>query len=443
MTAVDLPEHRPASPRCVDELAAALGSGVDVRRAARERASRDHAWLSPILQDVTPGDALADVVVAPADVEELHTVLAIAHRHQVAVTPRGRGTGNYGQAIPLAQGIVVDLAARFDSAVTVESGWMTAGAGATFTRMEAAAAATGQELAMFPSTTNSTLGGFLSGGAGGTGSIEHGFIWDGFVDGLAVSPCWDVPEIQTVDATEVDAHLHAYGTTGVITEATIRLVPARSWTAVFASFPTFGAAIDAAWSVLDHDPRPRSLSVDDPATVESMPRHEAMIPGRASLRAIVAQEVVGRVERTIIAGGGDVTASGPGGIGACVSSSYNHVTLRAKRLDPTICHLQVGGAALLTDPDAVAAVLPGGRLHLDAHAPGGVAGFGGLLLSTFVDAATLRRGIEALRDLDVFVIDPHTWSLDGHGATDAMVAAALHGDPSALLNPGKLDRSSA
>ena len=413
---------------------------MDVRPASRHRASRDHAWLSPILDADTPADAIADVVVTPADTTELATALAIAHRHRAAVTPRGRGTGNYGQAVPLARGIVVDLASTFDASVRVEPGWMTAGAGASFNRMEAAANATGQELAMFPSTTNSTLGGFLSGGAGGTGSIEHGFIWDGFVSDLALMPCWDVPEPQRADAAAVSAHLHAYGTTGIITEARVRLAPARSWTAVFASFPHLGAAVEAGWSILDLHPLPRSLSVDDPLTVASLPAHDAMPQGRASLRTIVAAQSLGGVERAVVAAGGQITSSGHHGLGSCVTSSYNHITLRAKRLDPSICHLQVAGPALLERPDAVTATLPEGRLHLDAHAPGGTPGFGALLLSRFVDAPTLRAGMDALATLGVHVIDPHTWSLTGHGATDAMVDAAHHGDPEGLLNPGKLDR---
>jgi FAD/FMN-containing dehydrogenase len=396
--------------------------------------------MSPVLDARTPPDAIADVVVAPATVDDLAGVLAIAHHHGAAVTVRGKGTGNYGQSIPLAQGIVVDMASRFDSLVSVDDGWLTAGAGASFTRMEAAAAATGQELAMFPSTVSSTLGGFLGGGAGGTGSIENGFIWDGFVDALTVLPCWDHPEPSVIGAADVGTHLHAYGTTGVITAARIKLVAARSWTAVFASFASFAAAAVAGRSILDIEPALRSLSVDDARTVASLPTHPAMPSGRASLRVIAAADSVGAVERIVAAAGGSVTLVDSAATSLCVSLSYNHVTLRAKRADPSVCHLQIGGDAVVDRYDDVVAVLPDGRVHLDAHAPGGVRGFGGLLLSTYLDEATLRGGVGRLEDLGVRVMDPHTWRLGGHGPNEAMVAAAVVGDPLGLLNPGKLDR---
>ena len=440
MHAIDLPAPRPADTACIDELVARLGPLVAVDAPSRRAASRDHAWLSPVLDAATPGSAIADVVVRPRSIDDLATVLGVAHRRRVAVTVRGKGTGNYGQSIPLAQGIVVDMSAHFDSSISVDEGWLTAGAGASFTRMEAAAATTGQELAMFPSTVSSTLGGFLGGGAGGTGSIENGFIWDGFVDALTVLPCWDRPEAVSVAAGAVGAHLHSYGTTGVITAARIKLVSARAWTAVFATFPSFAAAAAAGRTILDGEPALRSLSVDDARTVASLPAHPAMTSGMASLRVIAAADAVGATEAHIAAAGGATTLVDAAATSSCVSLSYNHITLRAKRIDPSVCHLQIAGDAVVDRYDEVLAVLPDARVHLDAHAPGGVRGFGGLLLSTYVDEATLRDGVRRLGDLGVIVMDPHTWRLGGHDASDDMVAAAIAGDPLGLLNPGKLDR---
>ena len=441
MTPFDLPTPRPATAACIRELTERLGEDrVKIDPKRRLEASRDYAWLSPILTAAIPDDAVADVVVCPYDEAELAVALAVAYAHDVAVTPRGKGTGNYGQSVPLARGIVLDTT-PLDGVIDVSEGWITARAGTSFTRLEAAARATGQELAMFPSTTGSALGGFLSGGAGGTGSIENGWLWDGFVDSLSMLPCWDVPEPIDVDAQGAVTHLHAYGTTGVITAARVRLVPARKWTAVFASFSTIHDAAAAGMSILQCTPRPRNLSIDDERLVSLIHGHPGMPLGRVSLRAIVAESIVPAVRRAVLGEGGAIEMVSPEGTSYCVSMSYNHVTLRAKKADPSVCHVQVAGSATVDHYRETRVAMPGGMLHLDAYERNGVLGYGGLYMAPFVDEAGLYAGMDRLRSLGAAVTNPHTWMLGGHGPLDATVAAAAAHDPRGLLNPGKLPRT--
>lgn len=420
-TSPPLPELRPAGPRCIAELADRLGeSRITIDPATRLHASRDHAWLSPVLTSALP-DVTADVVVAPRGEQELAAVLAVAFEHGVAVTCRGRGTGNYGQAVPLAGGIVLDTVG-LGGVVGIGQGWLHACAGTSFLRLEEAARETGQELAMFPSTTSSALGGFLAGGAGGTGSIENGWVWDGFVGALEVLPCWDRPEPVQLGAAGSEPHLHAYGTTGVIVAAEVALRPARHWVAVSAEVPRFDEAAAMGRRLLALEPKPRNLSVDDDTL--------AGLLGAPHVRAIVEESTVPEALRIT---GGSVDAGGPA---RHVSLSFNHVTLRAKRADPAMCHVQVAGDVLADRPDAVRESLPGAMLHLD----GNHLGFGGLLLSRFVGEPTLYAGMDALRDLGVRVVDPHTWEVGGHGDLTATRAAARAYDPLGLLNPGKLAR---
>jgi FAD/FMN-containing dehydrogenase len=438
---LELPPARRAGTKCLDALAERLGPGrVHLDETVRGDASRDHSWLSPVLTAAIPADAVADAVVRPRGADEVRTTLAVAYEHGVALTARGKGTGNYGQAVPLARGIVLDTGA-VDGVIDVGEGWIHAYAGTSFTRLEAAARATGQELALFPSTTGSLLGGFLAGGAGGTGSIENGMIWDGFVDQLTLLPCWDSPETAEVDAPGALAHLHAYGTTGVMVSARVRLRPARRWTALFASFTSLGAAAAAGLALLELDTVPRNLSIDDADLATVLAAHPAMPAGRVSLRAILAEATLPYAGRAVVAAGGAVEAVLPEATSLCVSLSYNHVTLRAKRNDPSVCHLQVGGPALVAREAEVRAALPGAMVHLDAMTIGGTPGFGGLHLSRFVDRETLYAGAGRLEELGVRVIDPHSWVVGGHGPTDATVAAAVAFDPKGLLNPGKLRRA--
>ncbi|WIB13279.1 FAD-binding oxidoreductase [Curtobacterium sp. MCPF17_052] len=128
----------------------------------RERASVDEATMSPILSEQLPL-GLADLVASPASADEVAATLEAAIRHGVPVTTRGKGTGNYGQGIPLHGGLVLDTS-RARAVVEVGDGWITAEAGTTMVALEQAAAANGQQLWMYPSTAQSTIGGFLSGG---------------------------------------------------------------------------------------------------------------------------------------------------------------------------------------------------------------------------------------------------------------------------------------
>ncbi|MGE0732891.1 MAG: FAD-binding oxidoreductase, partial [Acidimicrobiia bacterium] len=147
----------------LEDLGRLLDPGaVQVDEPSRRAASTDHAWLSPILERTLP-TTVVDVVVAPADTEQLVRAVGAACRRRVPLQPRGRGTGNYGQSVPFAGGMSLG-SDRYATIRDLGRGWIEADAGATFTQLEQAARATGQELAMFPTTVRSTLAGFLAGG---------------------------------------------------------------------------------------------------------------------------------------------------------------------------------------------------------------------------------------------------------------------------------------
>ena len=73
-----------------------------------ERLSKDFYWYSPVLKPLLE-DKRADVVVQPVNVAEICAVMCYCYAKGVPVTVRGAGTGNYGQAVPLEGGVVLDL----------------------------------------------------------------------------------------------------------------------------------------------------------------------------------------------------------------------------------------------------------------------------------------------------------------------------------------------
>src|SRR6185369_509226 len=90
--------------------------------------SRDFFWFSPILKE-TLDDKRADIVVVPRDKADVIRLAAACARNRVPLTVRGGGTGNYGQAVPLAGGVVLDMT-KLDQVIWHRPGAGRFGAGA-------------------------------------------------------------------------------------------------------------------------------------------------------------------------------------------------------------------------------------------------------------------------------------------------------------------------
>ena len=137
------------------------------------RRSRDFFWYSPILNEQLDGKS-ADLIVAPRDEAEIVRVAAACARHRVPLTVRAGGTGNYGQAVPLQGGVLLDVTA-LTAVEWIKPGMMRIGAGAKMNAIDAELRPSGQELRMHPSTKRTaTIGGFVAGGSGGIGSVNYG-----------------------------------------------------------------------------------------------------------------------------------------------------------------------------------------------------------------------------------------------------------------------------
>jgi FAD/FMN-containing dehydrogenase len=409
-------------------------SGVTSELRARERASVDAATLSPILSEQLPL-GLADLVAYPDGAEQIAAVLSAAYRHGVPVTPRGKGTGNYGQGIPMEGGLVLDMS-RARAILAVDDGLITAEAGATMNALEQAANSAGQQLWMYPSTAQSTIGGFLSGGSGGTGSIKHGSNWMGFVTALDVALPGDVPTLIHVEGDEAQTFVHTYGTAGVIARASVRLEPLQEWRSLYAVFDDFGPAQAALRLLSAVEPLPRLVSADPTPIAAKLPEDAAIATDRASLRAILDDSTLSDAKHTIEQLGGTVTDVRDGARHTLKLSmlSYNHPIFWLKRNSPdeTWFHVEVGGDALIDRLDEVLAVYPDALLHIEAahHFPIG------MLTAPYRSAEEVFGGYPALQALGVRVHSPHQWYVD-HGV-DELVALKARTDPTGMLNPGKV-----
>src|SRR5690606_5211747 len=113
----------------IDRLKSMLdGIRIEDNPAIVKQKSRDFFWYSPVLKRQLD-HVTADLVVSPKTEAEVVHVLASCFELGIPVTPRGSGTGNYGQAMPLSGGVVLSLA-EMNALRSVGRGRATAEAGA-------------------------------------------------------------------------------------------------------------------------------------------------------------------------------------------------------------------------------------------------------------------------------------------------------------------------
>jgi hypothetical protein len=399
------------------------------------RVSSDWARLSPILMEkIPPGRFLADLAVRPTDPDQVPALLALAHEYDVPVTPRGAGTGNYGQATPFSGGVLLDLRG-LDQIESVEDGQVRTQPGARLTLIDRAVRAAGADLWMFPSTKGSSLGGFIGGGSAGTGTIEHGTTADGWVSELRIAPCDGSGSTFRVSGADAQAYIHAYGVTGIITELTVRTAPARDWVSFYASFDTYAAAVEVHRALPGLPVLPRLASADEPRLVANLPAPVDLDPDRVSLRIILESSTVAEVSRLVRTAGGAVVAvlEGYGQTDRLSTMSYNHPIYFLQQSGYPCFHLEVGGLPLWDDPDAVRSVYPNSMIHLELGTNGPI----GMLVADYESEERVLAGFADLESIGIGIHSPHQWNVDRH--LEQILATVPRTDPKGLLNPGKLN----
>ena len=129
--------------------------------------------------------------------------------------PEAAGTGNYGQAVPLQGGIVIEMTA-LDAIEWQQPGMVRVGPGRKMIDLDRETRPQGWELRMHPSTKRTaTIGGFVAGGSGGIGSVTWGGLREPGNVGMArIVTVEETPRVLELRDAGAQAVNHAYGTTG-------------------------------------------------------------------------------------------------------------------------------------------------------------------------------------------------------------------------------------
>lgn len=416
---------------------------------SRKKLSRDYFHFSPILSRELEGN-IADCIAQPETEEELDAILEIAVRHRIPVTVRGSGTGNYGQAVPLAGGIVLDMSG-LNQVLELSGNTIRAQAGARMGKLEAVARQNGKELRVYPSTFHTaTVGGFICGGSGGIGSITWGTIWDGVVQGMTIKTMEDRPRLLTVQGEETATYIHNYGVSGIVTELTLVLAPKHEWTQWAVSFGGLDSAVKFGLSIAqDSTVNKRLISVHEwpiPAYFLplKLPQGKAVVlleveDQHQSALLDWVHEWNGTVEVTVDA------ANYHRGIGVS-DFTWNHTTLWARKADTELTYLQARFSPdyCLTQMEQVKAAFPECIIHVEMMRNQGKLVVAGLPIVRYTTDERMEQLIFYCESIGVSVANPHTWRLEFGGRSpelERLSALKQQNDPYGLLNPRKLELS--
>ncbi len=433
------------------DFAAALGDiPVITDPALVRQKSRDFFWYSPILK-AQLNHMTADLVAVPRNEADVLAVAAQCARWRVPLTVRGGGTGNYGQAVPLHGGVVLEMT-TMARILSLEQGLLTAEPGCKLIDIDAATRPAGWELRMHPSTKRTaTLGGFIGGGSGGIGSITWGGLRDrGNVVAARVVSCEMTPRIVTLTGDDVGGVNHAYGTTGIITALTVAMAPVQPWFDLVAVFPTFAAAAAFGMALSLADGVAKKLVSALQAPLPAQMRGLDLPEGSHAVLAIVARHSLSGWDALLHEHDGHETLRAPSDVADPIRApiyeyTWNHTTLHALRVDKGITYLQClfPAAQALELVAAMGAAFPDEMMqHLEFLRFGGQVTCSALPVIRFSTAERLAEIVAVHEAAGVMIANPHFYTLED-GAGHKQVGTGQPGlkasmDPFALLNPGKM-----
>ncbi|MDB4397810.1 FAD-binding protein [Akkermansiaceae bacterium] len=238
---------------------------------------------------------LPEVVVFAECRDDVVAVMNFANERGIPVTTRGAGVGYVGGCVPVEGGIALSVA-RMKSVVEImpEDGVVVTQPGVILRDLQVAVSELGWYYPPDPASLNEcSIGGNLATNAGGPRCLKYG-VTKNYVLGLEVVLASG--EILHVggrchkNKTGFDL-LHLFvgseGMLGVITEATLRIIPHPQTRAMLtATFPEFVDAAGAVQAILNSGHLPSALEITDEFTLKAARAYlgeGSLRPGKAHL----------------------------------------------------------------------------------------------------------------------------------------------------------------
>lgn len=262
----------------------AVVTDPDLLASYRQDWARDPAAGTPV------------AVVRATSTEDVATALRWAHERRVPVVPRGAGSGLSGGATAVDGGLV--LSTERMRAITVDPVTRTAVVqpGLLNAEVKRAVAAHGLWYPPDPSSFEiCSIGGNAATNAGGLCCVKYGVTTD-YVLGMEVVLADGTvlrlggPRLKdSAGLSLTKLFVGSEGTLGVITELTLRLLPAQPpQSTVVASFATLTAAVDAILAITG-ELRPAMLEFMDSVSINAVEDELRMDLDRKAAALLVAR----------------------------------------------------------------------------------------------------------------------------------------------------------
>lgn len=422
---------------------------IDEAQVVRKR-SRDFFWYSPVLNQLL-ADKSADIIAAPRDEDEVIRIAAACARRRIPLTVRAAGTGNYGQAVPLQGGVLLDITG-LTGIEWQKPGVVRTAAGSRMLDVDIAMRDSGYEQRMHPSTKRSaTVGGFVAGGSGGVGSVTYGGLREpGNILAARIVTVEEEPRVIELRDDAAQKVNRAYGTTGIITALEMPLAPAWPWIDVIVAFDSYMDAFETGYEVALADGIVKKLVT--PISSRITPCFGALKAhcpeGQSILISMIAEGSLGPF-KAIIGKRGTVTyeapsEEGPGTV-PLYEYTWNHTTLQWLKSDRSITYLQClfpHDRLVESARETIAAfgdeLLP----HHEFIRFGGRVTASALPILRYSTPERLNEVMALHEAAGVFIANPHVVSLEEgsrHKRADAdQLGFKREVDPRGLLNPGKM-----
>lgn len=272
-----------------------------LRIAGEKNVSLSREELICYAYDATNKLSLPDAVVFPSSAEEISLILKMANSEGFPVIPRGAGTGFSGGSVPVEGGVVVSFE-RMRKIIEIDTENLIAVVepGVVTWELQQEVERLGLFYPPDPSSLKfSTIGGNIAECAGGPRAVKYGVTKD-YVLGLeAVLPTGEIINTGVRTAKGVVGYdmtkliVGSEGTLGVVTKATLRLLPLPEATkTMLATFPKMADGARAVSAIIRGKVIPSTLEIIDKVSIRCV--EEYTKAGLPDVEAMLLIEVDGQ-----------------------------------------------------------------------------------------------------------------------------------------------------